>query len=979
MKNNISFTGRTLRTGAPDPLFEAVERFRKLITSNGYDALFTGPSLENVIAWDCGGDVWRPVLRAAMNEPAAAAFIRENVPAGSDCLISSTGKAFKVSVFAGGKKREVKAPAGVEKAFAEVLRQSRAWEGRVDDNGDYVFDPRTPSPGSHFRANLLIGDRCGFANPLLTAPKAVTDGWGRGSSRSHSDKQILATRWDMLPEENGFPANRQFYLIESGEQVFYSASPGPRAQVQARHSANSTSIHYLTADGLAVERKLFVVPSEQGLPMGVEAQIIEFENMGKKAREISAVVTGMLGFPHPGALTVDVVYTLVTVEPRLFVDKAGSGLAAVAPRYSPPWGADDQPFNLTLGFDETGKAVAPSGFCLDYQKFVGNGSLEKPQNAAVLDNSFPKKGPSFYAVRIDMRLRPGAKFEIHSFNGLISRHEEGPINDALLARKLNAFAAKASSRAFGRGALKQVAQFQEAYNSAFRIQTPDEHVNHLVNRHLPFQVRYQSYASRSFSLTQKGFRQIGFREIQDIFAGMIFECGMGRQEHIKELIGLWAGYVYRFGYADHQFYWSGIEPGRYSDDALWLFQAVGRYIDLTGDATILDTEWPVAGEKARRKLIDTLEAVLNYSGKVSVGRNGLPLIDHADWNDTFNLDGEGIPGPEKETLYKKQLRDGAIKEGEGLQSDMSESVMNGFLLEVARQYMVRFAAMRGDRPLERHWADFGETLRKRLQAAWKGDFFARCMINRQNKSGITYMGASGDGMSADPKLPGSYHLNSFSWSVLSGIATEEQVRIMLDRLERAMLTPFGLRLSSPTRFDLIMPYSGVAQYFYGDRENGGVFKHANMMACAALIKASKTVKDRALAEKLLNFAWKILMLTAPFTTFKDPYRLAGNPRFCTQYANPSTHEHIGPLVSGTAPWMWLSYLEMMGVEFKNGSVSLDPVLPSHWTKAAFTLNTPAGEYSVKVSKPKGFYRSADGAPERITRGSRRKIEIIFGK
>ena len=60
----------------------------------------------------------------------------------------------------------------------------------------------------------------GYGNPLQTTPKSVVDGLGRGSFRAHSATQVLATRWDMLQEENGFPANRQFYILEDGQQIF---------------------------------------------------------------------------------------------------------------------------------------------------------------------------------------------------------------------------------------------------------------------------------------------------------------------------------------------------------------------------------------------------------------------------------------------------------------------------------------------------------------------------------------------------------------------------------------------------------------------------------------------------------------------------------------------------------------------------------------------------------------------------------------
>lgn len=837
------------------------------------------------------------------------------------------------------------------RVFLTDLRdRSLSWAGFMTENGDHVFDPRAPSPGTHFRANLLIGDRAGYPHPLLTTPKAVVDEWGRGSSRSHADRQILATRWDMLPEENGFPANRQFYLVENGKQIFYSARPPADANVQTRHSANHTIIRYEMPDGLVIERILFVLAAEQGLPLGVEAQLIRITNGGLAERVLDLVPTGMFGFIYPGALTVDVIYTCITVEPAVFYDPAEPPLV-VAPRYTAGWGTEDRPFHLAQLVQNDGSLRYATDFCLDYRYFVGGGTLEQPEHVAALDNRFPAKGPAFFAVRLRTTIPPGGTVEGQCFSGLVSQHEEGPVTDERMRVRLQDFVARAADPTWARRALERVIQTQERYQQVVQIETPDSAVNRLVNVHLPFQVRYQTYVSRSFGLTQKGFRQIGFREIQDLLAGLPFEIGMGRADHVAALIGVWASHVHEFGYADHQFYWTGVEPGRYSDDALWLFQAVARYIDVSGDRSILDREWPIAGTDRKRPLYETLKTILHYSGRVSVGKHGLPLIDHADWNDTLNLDGEGLHGPEKEALYRQQIAQGLIQPSQALQTDLSESVMNGFLLEVARAAMVRFARMRGDSATEQEWTAFGSGLRARLHEAWKGDFFARGYINRAHEHGVTYFGAQGDGLSADPQIPGTYFLNSFSWSVLSEVATDEQIAIMLDRIERYLVTDVGLRLSSPVRFDLLMGRTGSGDYAYGDRENGGVFKHAAMMAVVAMLHAARRVASLDLAERLMRRAWATLQATAPFATFREPFVLAGNPRFCTQYVNPATGEHVGPLLSGTAPWMWMAYMAMMGVNFVDGRIELDPVLPPEWERAVMSVAAPAGRYRIEIRKP----------------------------
>ena len=973
---SCSYRFRTLRENARDPRLQAMERFGAASPgARVVDARFVDARGEYVSGW-IGHANERPLLRALGAVAELQSVVSELAGPGSDWALIEVGNTIRLCVVSGLKTVLKDIPAYALNGLLALRRESERWPGTLDDKGEHLFDPRTPSPGTHFRANLLIGDRAGQPNPLLTTPKAIVDEWGRGSSRAHSDKQVLATRWDLVPEENGFPANRQFYLLENGLQIFYSAAPDASSKVATRHAANHTVITYLTPDGLELERTIFVAPAEVGLPLAVEAQVVTIRNRAFRPRRLDLVMTGMFGFTHPGALTVDVIYTCVTVEPGVLESDNKDRPLVIAPRYTAGWGMDDRPFNVTQLVDSRGRISYPSAFCLDYRRFIGNGSLERPEFVGSPDNAFPRKGPAFFALTLPLNLEPGGECECQSFSGLVSRCEGGPVTDEVMSRRMEDMAARVSDPQWAHKSLGRVVEYQDAYRGALQIHTPEADVNRLVNVHLPFQVRYQTYASRSFGLTQKGFRQIGFREIQDLFAAMPFEVASGRLEHVADLIGTWAAHVHEFGYADHQFYWTGMEPGRYSDDALWLFQAVGRLTDLTGDAAILDRAWPVAGTDKSRTLYETLQAILRYSGRVSIGRHGLPLIDRADWNDTLNLDGEGMHGPQKEALYRKQLSDGVIRSGEGIQTDLSESVMNGFLLEIARAYMVRFAEVRGDRAVADEWASFGTVLKKRLQDSWRDDFFARAFINRENQQRVTYLGARGDGLSADPAIPGTYFLNSFSWSVLSGIATDEQIAVMLDRIEAHLVTAVGIRLSSPTRFDVLMGRSGSGDYAYGDRENGGVFKHAAMMAVMAMLEAARRVKCRELAERLFRRAWETLRVTAPFVAMTDPYVLGGNPRFCTQYVNPATGEHVGPLLSGTAPWMWLCYLNMLGVSFREGRVVVSPLLPLEWTDAMLSLRVPSGEYRINIHKPCGFFRSADKTPEITCCGRQLESEVL---
>ena len=63
---------------------------------------------------------------------------------------------------------------------------------------------------------------------------------------------------------------------------------------------------------------------------------------------------------------------------------------------------------------------------------------------------------------------------------------------------------------------------------------------------------------------------------------------------------------------------------------------------------------------------------------------------------------------------------------------------------------------------------------------------------------------------------------------------------MLDTLVENLTTPYGLKLATPMDLSRITKEAATGHYFYGDRENGAVFKHASMMAAAAMFKAAKS-------------------------------------------------------------------------------------------------------------------------------------------
>lgn len=923
------------------------------------DALFIDTSFERIIG--VGNLPTKvPVVLALLKNSKVAGFLLKEVNGSILIINKGIGVVIKINKKKGAIE-EITVPSEISTAISDIITDSFKWAGVLNENGEHSVDLCSPSPGPHFNVNLLMGNRIGYAHALQTTPKSVVDRLGRGSFRSHASTQVLATKWDLRQEENGFPANRQFYLVENCKKIFFSAEPGDSNIESAVciHSQNYTTIRYKTKCGLEIERVIFILPQRDEMPLATEVQHISIRNSGSQTRKLKLVYTGMFGSAAPQTVFEDVLYNNIISQAKILRNVDGT-IAAVGPDYYPEYAQGDLRFH-TMMIQKSNQVIFPSEFCMNYNEFVGNGTLEEPDGLYHLSNSFYRKGPGFFAVAGEFELSSGEECTVPNFTGLVSKIGNPDFNESTFKTEIGNLISKFSKPHEVKKELDNIREFHKSYSSFLQVQTQDDRFDSYFNKNLPFQVLYQTFVSRSFCQTQKGYREIGFREIQDIYASMYFFVGMGMSDFVKQLLKEWCSKVFEFGFAYHNFFWEGKEPGKWSDDALWFIQAVYRFINLSGDIGFLDEECGIAGTDPikTRPVYETIKAILKYSGEISIGKHCLPLLDYADWNDTLKLDNDSIDGITKEILYKKQISNSGLT-GEAFISDYSESVMNAFLLKVAIDEMICLAGEKNDNAYKSKLESISEELFSNLQKhAWKANFFARVLFNRYKENEYNFLGAKGDNLSADPSIDGSYFLNSFSWAIISNSASDEQIRIMFNSIEAVLKTPYGIKLCSPADLEKIATGTATGQYYPGDRENGGVFKHACMMATAAMFKAAKEIKDAELAERLSGFAYWMLDLVLPYKTLEDPFVNCGNPRFCTQYNNSETGENIGPMLSGTSTWLTLTLMSAFGVEYTRHGIIINPILREGQEVLSFSLNTGKPVYKIIVRKPKGFFRIKD--------------------
>ena len=918
----MNFTIETSRSEKRKALDLAIERYKDLIREKT-DALFLNAGKDKLIAFS-GLEKNAPVCMHIINDPIISELISD------DDLLIVREDGYKV--YRNGK--EISVNEKISTRIDEIYTRVFSSPGIINDNGELEIDLKGYHIGSHYGVNLLLGDRSEYTDCLQSTPKAVLDEFGRGSFRGKQEKQVLATRYVLSPEENGEPANRQFYITENGKQIFYSLDVNNNVKsAKCVHSQNRTVITYETLCGLKIERTIFLLPQEKDFPSATEVQRIRISNLKKEPRDLRIVVTGMFGITDPSTLAGDIVFANVVVESELYC-KDGRPVAMTV-HHQPAECNGEKRFAMLLKGNET-----MDEYCSSMYDFVGSGSLDRPEMISRLSNAHSRRQAAFFAMAKSFRLED--ETAIDTFVGMSDKigdvREEFALNLDKLYEKYR------DPKALDETLQKMITD-NNRYYSYLKVNSDDRLFDSYVSYNLPFQVLYQTYVSRSFAWTQKSYRETGFREIQDIFASMYYMHANGQDELIRRLIDSWAENVFEFGYAYHNFTTRGKEPGMCSDDQLWLIQAVYRYVTLTGDYDYLKQEVKVAGSDKKRPLYETLKSIIIYSGKISVGKHHLPLLDTADWNDCLRLDKEILFGPQKEAAYYKQLKEKGQEFGTALDNEQSESVMNACLLKIAADELKEMAEVLEKDDIVKLCEEISSQVYDLMQKyAWIKDYFARCLIN--DGRGYDYLGSTGDGLSLDKEINGTYYLNGFSWPLLADVADEKQIDTMLDVIDRYLKTDAGLKLVTPVNYDLLGIVTGSSFYFPGDRENGGVFKHAAMMCTVACLKKAKTVKDQALAKRLKDLAFFMIDKTLPYKTLDDPYVLKGNPRFCTQYNNSETCEGIGPILSGTASWLTLAMYEILGLDISGDTLYIRPIINTD--RLSYTLKLNDTELNVSI-------------------------------
>ncbi|MEK3883309.1 glucoamylase family protein [Paenibacillus sp. PL2-23] len=530
----------------------------------------------------------------------------------------------------------------------------------------------------------------------------------------------------------------------------------------------------------------------------------------------------------------------------------------------------------------------------DQLGFVGrNGSVERPSalSRVSLDKRVGVHAASCGAVQRKLTLKPGEEMEVIILLGCATSRAQA----AALAQEY-------SDSARCDAAWQGTSSHWEETLEQIVVDTPSQETNILLNGWL----LYQSLACRMWART--AFYQaggaFGFRDqLQDSLAIL-----HTRPELTRRQILLSASHQYEEGDVQH---WWHEETSRgirtlFSDDLLWLPYTVSRYIDHTGDRTVLDevvayitSETLREGEHERyEETVRSQQAGSVYEhccraidkSLQRIGEHGLPHIGVGDWNDGMNLVGD---------------------EGRG------ESVWLGwFLCEVLKRFEPLCESLgeqdRGDR-----YRLAREKLAEALhEHGWDGQWYRRAFTDAG-----TWLGSL---QNEECRIDAIAQ----SWSVISGAGAPDRAQQAMTSFDRELVDrDMGVvRLLAPP-FDRTEPSPGYIQgYPPGIRENGAQYTHGVIWSIVAWCKLGRGDKAFELF-RMLNPVNHTRTEREVRTYYGEPYVMAADV-----YTAEPHQGHAGwTWYTGASSWMYQSGIEwILGLRKQDKRLYLNPCVPAEW-------------------------------------------------
>ncbi|WP_315920591.1 GH36-type glycosyl hydrolase domain-containing protein [Mesorhizobium sp. SP-1A] len=596
--------------------------------------------------------------------------------------------------------------------------------------------------------------------------------------------------------------------------------------------------------------------------------------------------------------------TAATIIPSL--DKATGALFA------------QNPYGLDFGdrFAFLASDRAPDSVTADRQEFIGrHGDSRRPQAAlagAALSGRVEAGDDPCAAIARDIEVAAGGNVTLLWLLG-----------DAGSAAEATALIKTHRAKNFDQRLADNEKDWRQ-FLDTIQVETPDDGLNAMVNHWLPYQALACRIRARSAFYQASG--AFGFRDqLQDTLALMAHDPALAREQILNAA-------QRQFPQGDVQHWWlprsgAGVRT-MISDDVVWLAYGTARYLEATGDKTILkeklhfidgpelepgehDAFFTPESSKKTASLYEHCAKALELAIKRS-SPAGLPLILGGDWNDGMNRVGEGGKG---------------------------ESVWLGWFLLSTLVDFIAVAKAEGDDKRADAWEAHVASLKRALEnSAWDGEWYRR--------------GSYDDGTPLGSRSSDECKIDSIaqSWSVLSGegdparsrTAMGSAVKMLVDddaKIVKLFTPPFSKTEKNP---------GYIKSYPPGVRENGGQYTHAATWFVIALARMGQ-----------VDEAYRCLSMLNPVNHAADEaaaehYRVEPYVVAADIYSGDKAGRGGWTWYTGSAGWLYRAAVEgILGINRRGKRIEIDPRLPSHWDGYSARLKLANADCSIRVVRAKG--------------------------
>ncbi len=534
---------------------------------------------------------------------------------------------------------------------------------------------------------------------------------------------------------------------------------------------------------------------------------------------------------------------------------------------------------------------APTGYDTSRRQFLGNFGLVNRPRAVVegqCRNSLAACEDLVGALEHKLTLAAGAE---ETFNIII-----GASNGPDLTRKI---VDRLRQDGYIREEFERLKEGKEQLRKTVLVETPDDHVNYLVNGWLKQQIKIYADVGGG---SGRGFRDT----MQLVSSASSFDA-----DHARKILAECLRHQFQDGHTLRG--WQPVDERHYSDGPVWIAPVVDAYVRETGDVRILQEEIPYFdGEKGT--VWDHLLRGLLHATE-DLGRHELVKCHDGDWNDA--LTGIGPTGS-----------------GESVWTSIAIVYSLKVAVHLARA-VLRYDSMANE--LEKRADKLTDAINKE---AWDGDWYLRAFDDAGGKVG------------SKSEREGRLYLLPQVWAILAEIVDDKRRDQLYQVIDGQLDSALGTLLLAPPYTRHNPKIGRLTAVLPGVWENGSVYNHANGFKIIADCMGGRG-----------DEAWLSYQKAMPDSCHNpstqsgcEPYAFAG------QYLgpdNPRAGQTQFAWMTGAAGWYYRAMTEwILGVRAQYTGLLIDPCLPSAWTSCALERDFRGARYRIEIQNPKGLHKGS---------------------